>query len=365
MVKRHEGDGAVAGERHFLGLYTSAAYRSQPWEIPLIRRKARRVVERAGFPVASHNRKALADILETYPRDELFRVPEDDLYRTATGILNLQERLKVRLFVRWDAPGGFFSCLVYLPRDRYDTVTRGRIRGILLDALDGDTAEYDARISESVLARVHFVVYPEAGEAPDNDVAEIEARIAEVVRSWDDDLRDALVERFGEERGAELHRRYDTAFPPAYRADFPVRTAASDVGWIEELASGEEMLANLYRLPAARRDRLRFKLFRTGAPVPLSRVMPILENLGVRVADDSPDARVDGWADANHPQVERAMLVLAKVEAAGAHDVPTLSVATREVRSLAEPGGRTTPCQPPNKAVGAATHLSLTYTRGV
>lgn len=295
-VKRYDEDGEVVGERHFLGLYTSAAYRSRPWEIPLIRRKARRVMERAGFPAASYNRKALVDILETYPRDELFRVPEGDLYETAIGILNLQERLRVRLFVRWDAPGRFFSCLVYLPRDRYDTGTRERIRGILLDALGGDTVEYDARLSESVLARLHFVVYPEAGEALDYDVEEIQARIAEATRSWADDLRDALVERFGEERGAELHRRYGAAFPASYREDFPVRTAAADVGRLEELDPEGEILANLYRPPGALRERLRFKLFRTGDPIPLSRVVPILEHLGVTVADERPHEvrRVEG-----------------------------------------------------------------------
>ena len=190
-VKRFDASGEVAGERRFLGLYTHTAYSASPWEIPVLRRKAQRVVERSGLPTGSHDHKALVEILETYPRDELFQISEDELFETALGVLHLGERRRVRLFVRRDAFGRFLSCLVYLPRERFDTRNRQRIQEILLQAFGGTSVDYTTRVSESVLARLHVVVYTEPGALPEYDVAEIEARLAAATRAWTDDLRDA------------------------------------------------------------------------------------------------------------------------------------------------------------------------------
>ena len=201
-VKRFDAAGEVAGERRFLGLYTHTAYSASPWEIPGLRRKAQRVVERSGLLHGSHDHKALVEILETYPRDELFQITEDELFETALGILHLGERRRVRLFVRRDAFGRFLSCLVYLPRERFDTENRNRIQDILLQAFGGTSVDYTTRVSESVLARLHVVVYTEQGAIPDYDVAEIEARLAAATRAWTDDLRDALAEQLGEQRAA-------------------------------------------------------------------------------------------------------------------------------------------------------------------
>jgi len=136
-VKRFDVDGEVAGERRFLGLYTHTAYSASPWEIPVLRRKAQRVVDRSGLLTGSHDHKALLDIIETYPRDELFQISEDELFETAMGILHLGERRRVRLFIRRDAFVRFFSCLVYLPRERFDTRNRQRIQEILQQSLGG------------------------------------------------------------------------------------------------------------------------------------------------------------------------------------------------------------------------------------
>src|SRR5439155_10296714 len=133
-VKRFDDAGAVSSERRFLGLYAHTAYRASPWEIPVLRRKVQHVLDRSGLLKGSHDHKALIDILETYPRDELFQIPEDELYEIALGILHLGERQRVRLFVRRDTFGRFFSCLVYLPRDRFNTDNRQRIQEILTEA---------------------------------------------------------------------------------------------------------------------------------------------------------------------------------------------------------------------------------------
>ncbi|HUQ21998.1 MAG TPA: NAD-glutamate dehydrogenase [Gaiellaceae bacterium] len=287
-VKRFDEAGEVAGERRFLGLYTHTAYSASPWEIPGLRRKVQRVVERSGLLHGSHDHKALVEILETYPRDELFQISEDELFATALGILHLGERRRVRLFVRRDAFGRFLSCLVYLPRERFDTANRNRIQNILQEAFEGTSVDYTTRVSESVLARLHVVVYTEQGAIPDYDVAEIEARLAAATRAWADDLRDALSDQLGEDRARPLFDRYGEAFPGAYREDFTADQAVLDIERLERLDPGGDLGMSLYVPLASTQDQLAFKLLRSGQPILLSDVLPLLENMGVRVSDERP-----------------------------------------------------------------------------
>ncbi len=287
-VKRFDDAGAVLAERRFLGLYTSTAYRASPWEIPLLRQKVQRVLDRSGFVPASHDYKALVEILATYPRDELFQIAEDELYEIALGILHLGERRRVRLFVRRDTFGRFLSCLVYLPLERYNTQVRSRIQQILQDAFGGVSVDYTARVSESVLARLHLIIYTPPGAARDYDVAEIEARLVEATRSWSDGLHDALIEQLGEERGAALARRYGDAFPAAYRDDFTPAAAVADIQRIESLDPEGDLDLSLYVPLASPADHLAFKLLRSGQPIVLSDVLPLLENMGVKVTDERP-----------------------------------------------------------------------------
>jgi glutamate dehydrogenase len=216
-----------------LGLSTSTLYSISVTQIPLLHRKVEAVLGRAGFERASHDAKDLLTILENYPRDELLQIGEDELYQTAMGILGLQERQRLRLFIRRERFGRYFSCLVFLPRDRLNTDNRVAIQRILLDALGGVSIEYQYRLSESVLARIHLIVRIEPGDAVDHDTAAIEHRLAQAIRSWTDDLADALVEEFGEHRSVELFHRYREAFPAGYRADFPARMGAVDIRHIE------------------------------------------------------------------------------------------------------------------------------------
>jgi glutamate dehydrogenase len=287
-LKRFAADGTVLGEHRFLGLYTHTAYRASPWEIPLLRRKAERVVERADFVTGGHDHKALVEILEGYPREELFQIGEDELYETALGILHLGERRRVRLFVRRDSFGRFFSCLVFLPLERYNTGVRKRIERILLEELDGTSVEFTARVSESALARLHIVVRTDGSARRELDVPAIEVRLAEATRAWSDDLHDALIEQLGEERGAELARRYGDAFPPAYRDDFAPRAAVADIQRIERLDPEGDLDVSLYLPLESTAGQLAFKLVRSGQPILLSDVLPLLENMGARVTDERP-----------------------------------------------------------------------------
>ena len=207
--------------------------------IPLIREKAAAVLKRSGFDPRSHAGKALMDTLETYPRDELFHTPVDELAPMAEAAMHARERRAVRMFIRRDTYGRYVSVLVYLPRDRYNTSVRERFARILQERLGGESVEFTVRISESTTARVHFVVHLPKGDAiPDVDIADLERRLAEASRSWRDDFiqrRDRGVRRGGRR---PLGRRYADSFPEAYKEDFTARTAAVDLGRLEAIGEG-------------------------------------------------------------------------------------------------------------------------------
>ncbi|HTU85996.1 MAG TPA: NAD-glutamate dehydrogenase [Solirubrobacteraceae bacterium] len=286
-VKRYDEEGRVIGERRFLGLYTTRAYKASPRSIPIIRGKVEGVLHHADFPPASHDRKALLEILESYPRDSLFQMETEDLFTVAIGILGLGERQRLRLFMWRDPLDRFVECLVCIPRDRFNTENRERVGRILLDALGGVALDWTLQLSESRLARVHYII--RCGEEPpgDYDVSLIEARCVQAVRAWGDDLREALLEDHGEEDGMRLFRRYERAFPAGYQADWVARSAVADIARIEELASTDEPITSLYRPLEAPEGMVRLKLFSSGGML-LSDVLPTLEHLGAKVADERP-----------------------------------------------------------------------------
>ena len=287
-VKRFDDEGRVVGERRILGLYTHTVYTANLDTIPVVRRKVAHVRERAGFLPASHNGKALASILEDYPRDELMQIEPDELYAHAIAILQLGERQRTRLLVRRDAFGRFVTCLVFVPRDKYNTEQRTRFQQILAEAFNGTAAEFTVSLSEAPLARVFMVIRTRPGTVPELDVRELEERIVAATRRWEDDLQSLLIERFGEEQGNRLHARYGAAFPAGYREANDVRGALVDVEMMNALGAPPALGMNLYRPPASEPGTLRFRLVRTGAPPVLSDALPILENLGLRVLDDRP-----------------------------------------------------------------------------
>jgi glutamate dehydrogenase len=290
-VKKFDAEGNVVGERRFLGLFSSAAYTESVRRVPVVRRKVEGVLEGAGFSPHSHDGRDLLQILETYPRDELFQTDVDELRAIVTSVLYLQERRKLRLFLRQDEYGRYYSALVYLPRDRYTTAVRLRLTNILQDELGGHSVDFTAWNTESVLSRLHFVIRVDPGtqltELTDGDVERIENRLAAAARSWTDGFNEALNAECGEERAAELSRRYADAFPDGYRADFPPRAAVADLQHIEGLGE-DDFTLNFYEPVGAAPEERRFKVYRTGAPVSLSAVLPVLQRLGVEVVDERP-----------------------------------------------------------------------------
>jgi glutamate dehydrogenase len=288
-IKRFDAEGRAVGERLFVGLLTSVAYSRSPREIPLLRRKVANILARARFSPASHDGKALQHILDTFPRDELFQITEDELFEIALGILHLQDRQRVALFVRRDPFERFVTCLVYLPRERYDNELRVRLEAILARAFAGRVTGFGTQMTDAPLGRLQLTIETTPGAIPDIDLGELEQKLVEAARSWTDLLREALIEAKGEERGLALLRRYGEAFPVAYRERFNAQAAIADIERLEEAAASPAQPAiNLYRPIEAGPDELRLKLYKAGRQLALSDVLPTLEHMGLRVVSEMP-----------------------------------------------------------------------------
>ncbi|WP_112275514.1 NAD-glutamate dehydrogenase [Lentzea terrae] len=289
-VKTFDAEGNVSGEHRFLGIFSTTALHEDVLDIPVIERRVRDVIHRAGFPLQSYSGQRMLEVIQNYPRTELFSVDGETLYQTTTGVIALAERRRLRLFLRRDPYGRFFSCLVYLPRDRYTTTSRLAMQEVLLAELGGLNLEYSARIGESALARVHFMVHTDPARTLDPDTNAIQQKLAEAVRSWDDRMVEAVVGDSGElgaESATEQGQRFASVFPEAYKEDFPASTGLGDFRRIEALAEGD--LDMVFYVPEdAEPGERRFKLFLTGDGITLSDVLPMLQRMGVIVVDERP-----------------------------------------------------------------------------
>jgi glutamate dehydrogenase len=287
-VKTFDSRGRVTGEQRFLGLFTSATYSANPRDIPLLRHKVQRVVDHIGVAPVSHDGKALMHVLERYPRDELFQASVPELVRSARGIVNIYERRRVRLFVRRDPYGRFYSCLLYVPRDRYNTLARRRIEQILMQELAGTALESQVQISESALARIHTLVRTDPEREFAADVDRIERRVEETLHTWEDRLREELHTRLPEDRAARLAERFAAAFPVAYQEDVSARDAIGDILELLALPESGPALGLELRPGDPARKALHLRLYRRGEPIAMSDMVPLLENFDLRILNERP-----------------------------------------------------------------------------
>jgi glutamate dehydrogenase len=286
-VRRFRQDtGELLGEYRFLGLYTQAAFTESVTQIPVLRRKVDRMLETAGVDAESHDGKALVEILEGYPREELFEITAEQLAPIAMAVLGLAERKQVRLFLRPDAYGRYVSCLVYLPRDRYTTQVRLRAQDILKTAFGGDEVDYSAMVGNSALARLHVVVHAAPGCPLRNvDQAALQGRIAAAVRSWDDELAAEAQRQLGAEHAAKVLRTCANSIPENYKADIAPTAAVPDFAVVQRLREESEPFA--LRLYISQDEGWRLRVFRL-SPMTLSEVLPQLQHMGLEVLDEHP-----------------------------------------------------------------------------
>lgn len=288
-VKIYNKKGETIGERRFIGLLTSIAYSESPRNIPLIRHKIKKIFERAKVDGLGHRGKALSHIIETYPREELIQSSVQDLARTTLGILNLQDRQRVKLFLRRDTFRRFFSCLVFIPREKYTTAIRRRIEALLKDAFDGVTVDSAVQISDSALARLHTIVRTAQGVRPRISIQDIENRIADLVVTWSDRLQGQLLEQFGLDEGHRLFKAYGQIFPAGYQADTLPPAACSDIRRIDAMLNDQvDRTVDLYVPANSETGHSHFMVYSVEQPIPLSDALPVIENMGVDVFSERP-----------------------------------------------------------------------------
>ncbi|MEX1033664.1 MAG: NAD-glutamate dehydrogenase [Cellvibrionaceae bacterium] len=288
IVKRFDEQGNLCGESRFVGLYTSPVYYRTPTIIPIIRDKIRYVMEKSGWDPNSHDGKMLTQVLETFPRDELFQSTAEELYEVAVKVAQINERYRVRLFMRRGPYGKFVSCLIYVPRDLFSTAIRLKIQDIIGDVVGATEHEFTTYFSESILARVHLVFKVDPDKAKPYDVSKLEQRIISVIRSWEDHLFDSLIENLGEETGSRFFNQFKDAFPPGYREHYDARTAVYDIQTFMGLRSADDIALSFYQPVGAAERFVRFKIFSLDKSLELSDVIPVLENLGLRVIGEHP-----------------------------------------------------------------------------
>jgi len=285
-IKRFDQHGALVGEFRFCGLFTSTAYTRPPRSIPYLRRKLDSITRRAGFDPNSHSGKALSNVLENYPRDELFQIDEDTLYQFALAILQLDERPRVRVLPRRDRFDRFVSVLAYIPRDRYSGQIRAAVGDYLVAAFNGRLSAYHPFFTEGPLVRVHYMIGRAQGETPNPDRAALDRGVEAIVRSWTDGLREALAGSPDPHRERLLFARYRDAFPIDYCEVYPPAMAVGDIRVVETLTPERPLGVDLYRQGGAEPARAGLKVFSRSRPISLSERVPVLENMGFRVVDE-------------------------------------------------------------------------------
>ncbi len=283
-VKQYGADGNASGELRLVGLFTSSVYTQPARQIPLLRQKIGSVIEASGYPPESHAGKALINVLETFPRDELFQIGLEDLERWTAGILDLEIRPRVRVFKRVDRFDRFVSILVYVPRDRFSTTVRERIGAYLAEQFTGVVSAFYPTFTEAPLVRVHFIIGRHDGVTPEIDEAVLEAHVANIARTWTDQLGEVLGQ------AADVPRthlqRYAQAFSAGYTEAFTVERALEDIQRIERLGPVRAVAIDFYRAAGDPPSRVHAAIYRYDAAMRLSERVPVLENLGFSVIDE-------------------------------------------------------------------------------
>jgi glutamate dehydrogenase len=291
LVKRFNESGDVVGERRIIGLYTSSAYNMNPIHIPFLRHKVQSVIKRSALNVRSHAGRVLMNILETLPRDDLIQATDDEILDIAIGIFHMQERRRIRMFARVDSyQKRFVSCLVLVPKDRITTELCEQMADILTKEMQAASVKFTTYFGPSVLARIHFMVYLQTKGSLPVDFRAIEMKLIEAGRSWTDDLQAALLETFGEDKARDIFLQYKNAFPAGYIANLSAKAAVDDMQHIQKISDKHPLVINFHAALDDVQSPFRLKLYRYYDTIPLSDVLPIIENLGLRAISERPYA---------------------------------------------------------------------------
>jgi glutamate dehydrogenase len=285
-VKLFTTDGRLDGELRILGLLTSSAYTGSALAIPYLRLKVARVAKNIGFDPASYSGRSLLNVLDAYPRDELFQIDAGTLESFALAILQLTERPRIRALARVDEFDRFVSILVFIPKDRYDTRVRARVGEFLAGIYQGRVSAAYPAYPEGPLSRTHYIIGRDEGKTPKIDRVTLEAGIAAIVRTWSDGLKEVLDQQRAGPAARTLAERYSEAFGAAYRDRFSPAETLEDIDLLQKLTAERARAVNLYRREGDPATRANLKVFSRGAAISLSARVPVLENMGFRVVNE-------------------------------------------------------------------------------
>ncbi|TAH36199.1 MAG: NAD-glutamate dehydrogenase [Alphaproteobacteria bacterium] len=289
-IKRYDKEGKVVGEHRFVGLFTSLAYSRNPRDIPLLRQKVDNILKRTGWSPTGHKTKILVDVLVSFPRDELIQIDEDELFSIAMGIARIQEKIRTALFVRRDKLGRHYSCLIFTPRENFTSGLREKFGQTLEERLGGKIRNYYTMLSDQPLARIHFIIDCDKNPPESVNIGHIEKEMAEMARSWSDRLREAVLDRFGADKAPAILRRYAAAFSLKYQNTYGLKDAMADIENTDAtlaLAKTSEIIVHIYPNGDAGTGECGVALYKNGAQLVLSEILPSLENMGFRVLSET------------------------------------------------------------------------------
>ncbi len=285
-AKLYDDEGNMNGELRIVGLFASTAYTEPTSTIPFLRRKVASVLARAGYGSESHSGRALRNVLEAFPRDELFQIERERLFDFSIAILQLDERPRIRVLSRPDKFDRYVSILVFVPRDRYSTEVRLNVGTYLASVYEGRVSAWYVTYPEGPLARVHYIIGRDRGETPTPQQEELEAAVADMVRTWSDSVRDALKDEFAPSQARKLADRYALSFHGGYKEVYNAQSAVFDIVKLETLSDKNDTTITFHRQAGTRDSRLSLKVYHRGSPIPLSARVPLLENMGFRVINE-------------------------------------------------------------------------------
>lgn len=314
-IQKFDNDGKVIGEHRFIGLLTANAYQLSVTQIPMLRQKVESVLAMAHLPTGGHAYHKFEHILNTLPRDDLFQASSEELYPMVMGIANLHNKHRLRVFARIDHYQRFVSCLVFIPRDKFNTQLRQEIQDTLVKAFDGESSGFTTTYNEAYHARVHVHVRTQPERLNGLDLASVlpklEAQLTELMQGWSDSVEQVFINELGEVQGRQLVDSYVTALPLAYQEDFAPRVALSDVQRLQQLQQRIVQSSDsdtpvlgwyLYQSKGETAQDLHLKVYGNGSPATLSHILPILENFGLNVISsqtyelDSQDLWMQAYA---------------------------------------------------------------------
>jgi len=287
-VRIFAADGAVLGIRLFLGLFAAGAYNRNPRSIPMLAAKVERVLTASGVAPGSHDGRALRNILDTWPRDELFQASEAEILHGARRALDLALMPRTAMVLRPDPFGRFVSAIVWLPRENFDTRLRSQVAELLARAHGGRLSAFYIALGDTPLARIHYIIGTDPRHPAQVDAGALESLVCEMARSFADRVADALLQARGEAQAAATMALWAQAFPPGYRERITASEALADIALAEEALAQNRPAMAFLRPPGSDARMVQLRLVNIGGPLPLADTMPLFESLDLRAIEETP-----------------------------------------------------------------------------